>query len=590
MSEKRGYRTGVCTLEEAKRHFNEYYDKNTNSKASNFRAKLFDKRYQKKPKFVLKPNTPGSEKYLLPKGPKTFDMVGVDSFDEGEEFTLNDVDGVSKTYKSLGATYKKVNDPDHEKEIKTQKGIKSPNIYGPRIPSQKSSGSPGILYSKYFREKYLKDNKDRAFLVKKRWSKYKKNKILGKEIKSVKKLNDKVLDFRFFDDEENGFILYKYTLNSELIENLTLNKKLLLTNKIVYYLNKLNILLNTDDVEKKIVYSETDEEGDKINYIVNSKYNCERFVEIEIINDEEDIIYGEYTPILDLKTFLVHLKDIETNKYSDSNPQPLNELLENLSMELDLTEIDNFLDFKKFLSENDPVIQENKNTFLNSDKVKEIEEDYYEGEKYLSLDDSEDDQDDSEDKEYDSEDEQGKSEDEKYDSEDEQGKSEDEEDEQGKSEDEQYDSEDEQGKSQDELGKIEHETKEQFLSEPVVSETNNPSSSQTLNISTLVDEKKNQSNVLPQKEVSSPESTTSTIEGIDYQSDASLPDFSSGDEIEEESDTETDDEELTLGTKGKIDTPINLEGGYKLSNITEIGETYLGEQNYYDIINNGIIN
>ena len=112
---------GTITLEIAKKKFNDYYDKRNKTNAGKIRGKLFDAMYQKKPSKTLKPNTPGSEKYLLEEGPRTFDMEGVDSFPEGEKFNVvsgnKSISGTSKgASKFLAGT-----DQDISK------------VYGPRL-------------------------------------------------------------------------------------------------------------------------------------------------------------------------------------------------------------------------------------------------------------------------------------------------------------------------------------------------------------------------------------------------------------------------------------------------------------------------
>merc|ERR1711871_343816 len=91
-------RTGTITLEEAKKKFNEYYNKRGKSPIGIKRAKMFDMMYQKKDKFTLEPNKPGSERYLLDEGPRTFDMKGVDWFPEGVKVTVpeSNIDIISK--------------------------------------------------------------------------------------------------------------------------------------------------------------------------------------------------------------------------------------------------------------------------------------------------------------------------------------------------------------------------------------------------------------------------------------------------------------------------------------------------------------
>lgn len=103
MSETR--RRGIITLEQARDRFIEYYNKRNPTEIGRKRAKLYDSTYQKKKRFTLRPGEEGSERYLLEEGPRTFDMVGVDSFPEGEEFEIDEIRGVSK-----GTSIKKPSD------------------------------------------------------------------------------------------------------------------------------------------------------------------------------------------------------------------------------------------------------------------------------------------------------------------------------------------------------------------------------------------------------------------------------------------------------------------------------------------------
>ena len=97
-------RQGIITKEQAIARFNEYYDNRNKTIAGRRRGKLMDMMYQKKPAKVLTPGEPGSEKYMLEEGPRTFDMVGVDYFPEGEEFKLETAQGEIKG-KSKGALW-----------------------------------------------------------------------------------------------------------------------------------------------------------------------------------------------------------------------------------------------------------------------------------------------------------------------------------------------------------------------------------------------------------------------------------------------------------------------------------------------------
>ena len=130
-------RNGIITLEQAKKQFNEYYDSRNKTPAGRLRGKLFDAMYQKKRKNVLTPGEPGSEKYLLEEGVRTFDMKGVDYFPEGESIEI-DSDGDKIKGTSKGATYYKSSDgninnldsPDSSGRRKSNK------IYGPRTKNK----------------------------------------------------------------------------------------------------------------------------------------------------------------------------------------------------------------------------------------------------------------------------------------------------------------------------------------------------------------------------------------------------------------------------------------------------------------------
>jgi hypothetical protein len=100
-------RKDSITLEEAQSRFNEYYNARSKSKVGRIRAKVGDIRYNKSsPKFLLRPNEPGSAKYLLPEGPRTFDMVGVDYFPETDEYTTIEDPEVGLVKVSLKGTPK----------------------------------------------------------------------------------------------------------------------------------------------------------------------------------------------------------------------------------------------------------------------------------------------------------------------------------------------------------------------------------------------------------------------------------------------------------------------------------------------------
>ena len=120
------------TLERAKERFHEYYDNKYSNPLSRKRAKMFDAMYQKKESNTLKPDTSGSSKYLLPHGPKTFDMMGVDWFPEGDINNIND----NIKVRSRGSTTVRNIDTAGQ------------SVYGPRVNKN------DMLYSEYFRQKY----------------------------------------------------------------------------------------------------------------------------------------------------------------------------------------------------------------------------------------------------------------------------------------------------------------------------------------------------------------------------------------------------------------------------------------------------
>ena len=107
-------RKDPITFDKAKQRFIEYYDKNPTEEGQ-LRGKMFDMMYQKKPKYSFKCNNsdepvqvksqkgeiitlepgwcePGSAKYLLESGPKTFDIEGIDSFEEAPFQRSDEVD------------------------------------------------------------------------------------------------------------------------------------------------------------------------------------------------------------------------------------------------------------------------------------------------------------------------------------------------------------------------------------------------------------------------------------------------------------------------------------------------------------------
>ena len=235
---KGGYRDGTISLEEAKKVFNDYYDKRAKSKIGQFRAKLFDMMYQKKDKFTLTPDEKGSERYKLQEGPRTFDMKGVDWFPEGTTFQ---VEKEGKEYTSKGATNRRANDTNNE-------------IYGPRIKDDST------LYSEHFADKYQERVISDEFgyneegksknLIDIYWQKYR-----DEPSKYMRKNKKDRLDILTIDFASYSEIPTKYrisSLNTELLTNLENEDIIMLDNEdlnesTVYFLFKLKFLNRDSD-------------------------------------------------------------------------------------------------------------------------------------------------------------------------------------------------------------------------------------------------------------------------------------------------------------------------------------------------------
>lgn len=173
-------RNDAIDLETAKKVFHDYYNSRTSSKIGRIRAKIFDMMYQKKPRFLLKPGEPGSARYLLEEGPRTFDMEGVDFFPEGTTVTVDDPEYRDNPPKvtSHGATYKHDGDDiDNSTIVVDESGREtSSQVYGPRLKTDE-------LYNTHFRDHYntrktegdLKNRFKDKHLVEIYWDKYKQN-------------------------------------------------------------------------------------------------------------------------------------------------------------------------------------------------------------------------------------------------------------------------------------------------------------------------------------------------------------------------------------------------------------------------------
>ena len=110
---------------------------------------------------------------MLDEGPRTFDMVGVDYFPEGETFEMETTQGVISGV-SRGASYHKSDVDPEDEDLSTpdNKGRrKSKKVYGPRLKKNNE------LYSSRFKRdlKQRMDNGSlKGNLVDKYWKDYKK--------------------------------------------------------------------------------------------------------------------------------------------------------------------------------------------------------------------------------------------------------------------------------------------------------------------------------------------------------------------------------------------------------------------------------
>ena len=271
---KRGYRTGVISKETAIKRFHEYYNKRSKSPIARLRAKMFDMMYQKKPKFVLRPGEPGSEKYLLEEGPRTFDMVGVDYFDENEQFTVEtEGEYAGHLGTSKGATFKKRQDNVDNVTIDSSGREKSPEIYGPRLSDSNE------LYNSHFKKSYdnrkTLDSRDSASLkdkslVEKYWELYRSNpkKFKRKNIKNKKKIPS----FTFMSyDRDELLTIYEDDLDNVEVDDTV--EEIRELDKL--YIEKLGIIKNS-------------EEGRVFNQSLANKRTFRITIDLDLFDDDSE--------------------------------------------------------------------------------------------------------------------------------------------------------------------------------------------------------------------------------------------------------------------------------------------------------------
>ena len=111
----------TISIDDARKRFHEYYNEKSPTRIGRFRAKVGDIRYRKPDEYILYPDSPGSAKYLLPDGPRKYDMMGIDVFPPEQEYIDYD-------------------DPDY--------GNVRVKLLGKPVTKD------GIAYRDYFKEKY----------------------------------------------------------------------------------------------------------------------------------------------------------------------------------------------------------------------------------------------------------------------------------------------------------------------------------------------------------------------------------------------------------------------------------------------------
>ena len=336
-----GKRNEAITLEQAKKRFNEYYNARGKTPIGKLRAKMFDSMYQKKPKFTIKCNAtkdfdeennlepgqcePGSAKYLLEEGPRTFDITGLDYFDEGEEVTVNNDFGNDTTIVSKGATYKK--DTDENSDVET--GEKDPNkIYGPRV--KYIEGNEDKLYSNYFKEQYMEQKETNTWesrydddadvnLVDEYWRQYHEGTHLHRKNRKTRKLAKRS---NIDDDDDisgvfsNEVKLYSFETNDD--ETYYLSNELKILNNDAESVVFDNI--NSDTMDREILDVLLE-----IGYIINigdddtPKYELNPDID-DMLEEDEDMLEEDKDMLEEDEDMLEEDKDMleEDNEEPES--------------------------------------------------------------------------------------------------------------------------------------------------------------------------------------------------------------------------------------------------------------------------------
>jgi len=136
------------SIEDAKKIFNDYYEKKHSNVSTQNKAKYFDAKFTKKPEYLLIPDNEGtvSGKYNMREGVKTFDVLGVDA-PYNKEIIISDT-----------LKIKPLNSDELNRIPKTKGGIsykdKFKNEYNKQFPSNKH------LVDEYWGYKYDDEEED----------------------------------------------------------------------------------------------------------------------------------------------------------------------------------------------------------------------------------------------------------------------------------------------------------------------------------------------------------------------------------------------------------------------------------------------
>ena len=233
-------RKGSITKEQAQKKFNNYYNNRNSTPIGKLRGKMFDMMYQKKNKYTLEEGQPGSARYLLEEGPRTFDFKGVDYFDEGSIVKLSDS---NQTIKSKGSTYHK-GKIDLDDKIQIDEHNK---IYGPRLNNNKQ------LYSQYFKNKYNQQFNLKNNLVDEYWRKYHSGEINPKTKKKYSRKNRKTKKNHLRKYDADNIIDEQYQNIYEIIEVFIIDNINNIDNvgfKDVRNYIKLKLKINNTEIKK----------------------------------------------------------------------------------------------------------------------------------------------------------------------------------------------------------------------------------------------------------------------------------------------------------------------------------------------------